>query len=273
MKHGQLESVRRAQLSGQLDNGLPQIFNLDSYIRIVKDKSILRRIIFASQKLIDRALMGEEEPDEILAGAEETLLKLGEAGPRQALVNPAQIIREFEGGLSVFLDPSKRIKGISTGFREARRDDGGPARRRTDYSGRAAFDGQDGAGAEHGAARGARSAGSRTVAVFSLEMSKESLLTRMVCASARVDQQKFRAGYLNADERRRLQMALMQTGGGAAVHRRYGRREPDGHPRQTAAAAGGARAWAGGGRLSAVDERPRAVRRTGIRKSAQFRAA
>jgi replicative DNA helicase len=50
----------------------------------------------------------------------------------------------------------------------------------------------------------------RTVAVFSLEMSKESLLTRLICASARVDQQKFRAGYLNQDERRRLQMSAMQ---------------------------------------------------------------
>jgi replicative DNA helicase len=44
----------------------------------------------------------------------------------------------------------------------------------------------------------------QTVAVFSLEMSRESLLTRMICAGARVDQQKFRAGYLNQDERRRL---------------------------------------------------------------------
>src|SRR5579862_4228537 len=47
----------------------------------------------------------------------------------------------------------------------------------------------------------------QTVAVFSLEMSKESLLTRMICASARVDQQKFRAGFLNQDERRRLMKA------------------------------------------------------------------
>ncbi|MEJ7607646.1 MAG: replicative DNA helicase, partial [Bryobacteraceae bacterium] len=50
----------------------------------------------------------------------------------------------------------------------------------------------------------------RTVAVFSLEMSKESLLTRIICASARVDQQKFRAGFLNQDERRRLHMSLNQ---------------------------------------------------------------
>src|SRR5205085_2313249 len=48
-----------------------------------------------------------------------------------------------------------------------------------------------------------------TVAVFSLEMSKESLLTRMVCAAARVDSQRFRAGYLTKNERDKLQQALM----------------------------------------------------------------
>ena len=49
-----------------------------------------------------------------------------------------------------------------------------------------------------------------TVAVFSLEMSRESLLTRMICAGARVDQQKFRAGFLNQEERRRLQRAAAE---------------------------------------------------------------
>jgi replicative DNA helicase len=48
-----------------------------------------------------------------------------------------------------------------------------------------------------------------TVAIFSLEMSKESLLTRVLCASAYVDSQKFRAGYLNQDERRKLQKAAL----------------------------------------------------------------
>ena len=48
----------------------------------------------------------------------------------------------------------------------------------------------------------------QTVAVFSLEMSKESLLTRMLCAAARVDSQRFRAGYLTQEERRKLNHAL-----------------------------------------------------------------
>jgi len=45
------------------------------------------------------------------------------------------------------------------------------------------------------------------VAIFSLEMSKESLLTRLLCATARVNSQRFRLGYLNAEERRKLQAA------------------------------------------------------------------
>src|SRR2546428_6539734 len=50
----------------------------------------------------------------------------------------------------------------------------------------------------------------KAVAIFSLEMSKESLLTRMLCATARVDSQKFRSGYLNSEERQRLQVAASQ---------------------------------------------------------------
>ncbi len=79
MKFNELEACDGLSYLVSLDDGLPQIPNLDSYIRIVKDKAILRRIIFASQHMMNRCLMGEEEPDEILAGAEETLLKLGES--------------------------------------------------------------------------------------------------------------------------------------------------------------------------------------------------
>src|SRR5260370_27225014 len=50
----------------------------------------------------------------------------------------------------------------------------------------------------------------QTVAIFSLEMSKESLLTRMLCAAARVDSQRFRAGYLNEPERQKLRQAANQ---------------------------------------------------------------
>src|SRR5260370_7760825 len=116
MKQNQLESVDGITYLVSLDEGLPALANLDSYVRIVKDKAILRRIIFTSQKLIDQCLMGEDEPDEILASAEEGLLRLGDSRTQDSLVNPHQILEAFEGGINTFLDPSKRIKGLGTGF-------------------------------------------------------------------------------------------------------------------------------------------------------------
>jgi replicative DNA helicase len=77
MKQGQLESVDGLSYIVSLDDGLPEIANLESYIRIVKDKATLRKTIFAMQRVIERCLIGEDEPDEIIAEAEETLLHIG----------------------------------------------------------------------------------------------------------------------------------------------------------------------------------------------------
>src|SRR5580704_16581501 len=85
MKHGQLESVDGLAYLVSLDDGLPEIVNLDSYARIVRDKSTLRKMIFSAQEVINRCLIAEQEPDEILAAAEESLLKLGEARTREEL--------------------------------------------------------------------------------------------------------------------------------------------------------------------------------------------
>src|SRR5437867_623546 len=208
MTRNQLEACDGLSYLVSLDDGLPQTFNIESYIRIVKDKAILRKIIFASQHLMNRCIASEEEPSQILAGAEETLLKLGESQVKSGLMGPAQIIDEYQGGLNSFLDPSKRIKGVGTGFTKLDEMTGGlhageliilaarPSMGKTALALNIA---------QHVAAKL-----DKAVAIFSLEMSKESLLTRMLCASARVDSQKFRMGYLSGDERRKLNHALQE---------------------------------------------------------------
>jgi replicative DNA helicase len=206
MKFNELDACDGITYLVSLDDGLPQIPNLDAYIRIVKDKAVLRRIVFASQHMMNRALLGEEEPDEILSGAEETLLKLGEARVKSGLLDPGRILRDYEGGINAFLDPSKRIKGISTGFAKFDELTGGlhggdlcivaarPSMGKTALALNIA---------QHVALKL-----KQTVAIFSLEMSRESLLTRMLCSAARVDSQRFRAGYLTQEERRKLNHAL-----------------------------------------------------------------
>jgi replicative DNA helicase len=208
MKHSQLESVDGMSYLLSLDEGLPEIVNLESYIRIVKDKSTLRRLIFSAQSVIDRCFNAGEEPDEILASAEETLLKLGDARAREQLESPASIVQKFPGGINAFLDPSQRISGLSTGFKRFDEMTGGlhggelfilAARPSMGKTALALNIAQH--VATHPKIR-------KSVAVFSLEMSSASLLTRLLCAAARVDQHKFRAGFLNVDERRKLQFAL-----------------------------------------------------------------
>ncbi len=208
IRHNQLESCDGLAYLVSLDDGLPQIYNLDSYVRIVRDKSLLRRLIFTSQKLIDRCMMGEEESTEILANAEETLLKLGERNTNIGLSTPAEVIDSYQGGLNAFLDPGKRIHGLSTGFKRLDEMTGGfhpgeliiiagrPAMGKTALALNIA---------QHAAVKLGK-----TVAVFSLEMSKESLLTRLLCSAARVDSQRFRLGYLDSDERRQLQVAATE---------------------------------------------------------------
>ena len=205
LRYNELESVDGLTYLVSLDDGLPKIPNLDSYVKIIRDKAVLRRIITASQQVMNRCLLAEEDPGLILAGAEETLLKLGDSQIGAGLQTPAEIIENYQGGINAFLDPSKRIKGISTGFSKFDEMTGGlhegeliilaarPSMGKTAMALNIA---------SHVAAKL-----NQKVAIFSLEMSADSLLTRMLCASAYVDSQRFRAGYLNGDERRKLAQA------------------------------------------------------------------
>lgn len=210
MNHGQLQSVDGLGYLVSLDDGLPQIHNLEGYVRIVKEKALLRRIINVSHDTINRCLTCEDDAKQILGAAEDAFMKLGDNTSRNALATPHQIINEYDGGINAFLDTSKRIKGISTGFLKLDEMTGGlregeliilaarPAMGKTAFALNIA---------QHVTSNPKNP---KAVAVFSLEMSKESLLTRMVCAAARVDQQRFRAGYLNHEERHALQDALFK---------------------------------------------------------------
>ena len=77
---------------------------------------LLRQIIFNCQETIQRCILGEEEPGRLLELAESGLLKLGEARAKESLLSAQQILDGEEGGINTFLDPSRRIHGISTGF-------------------------------------------------------------------------------------------------------------------------------------------------------------
>ena len=204
MRHSELESAGGLSYLMSLDEGIPQSLNVFGYVKIVKEKATLRKVIFTAQSVMDKAFLGVDEADHILAEAEESFLNIGASRAKNTLARPQEIIDEI--GLDQFLDPSSRIKGVSTGFTKFDEMTGGfregeliiiaarPAMGKTAFALNIAQ-----------YVSGPRV--QKPVAVFSLEMSKESLLTRMICAAARVDQHKFRTGFLNDDDRRQLAVA------------------------------------------------------------------
>jgi replicative DNA helicase len=208
LRYNELESIDGLSYLVSLDDGLPKIPNLDGYVKIIRDKASLRSMIAAAQQIMNRALLAEDSPETILAGAEETLLKLGESRVSAGLMSPREVIENYEGGINAFLDPSKRIKGISTGFTKLDEMTGGL--HKGDLAILAARPSMGKTALALNIASHVAAKLNQTVAVFSLEMSKESLLTRLLCASAYVDSQRFRAGYLNQDERRKLQKAALE---------------------------------------------------------------
>ena len=209
MRFGELENVGGISYLVSLDDGLPQLYNLESYIKIVKDKAVLRHIIFTSQGLIDRCVNGSDDPHEILASAEEQLMSLGEAQATDSLLTPRQVIEKFEGGLNAFLDPTRRVRGTSTGFLKLDEMTGGFRPGELIILAARPAMGKTALALNLGQYVAMNPTNPKACAVFSLEMSNESLLTRMICAQARVSQTKFREGYLNADERRLLQKATI----------------------------------------------------------------
>jgi len=209
LRFNELENVGGISYLVSLDDGLPQLYNLESYIKIVKDKAVLRHIIFTSQGLIDRCINGSDDPHDILASAEEQLMSLGEAQVSDSLLTPREVIEKFEGGLNAFLDPTKRVRGTSTGFLKLDEMTGGFRPGELIILAARPAMGKTALALNLGQYVAMNPASPKAVAVFSLEMSNESLLTRMICAQARVSQTKFREGYLNADERRLLQKATI----------------------------------------------------------------
>ena len=203
-KHDHLDSIGGIAYISSLTDGLPRLNSIDSYLKIVKEKSRLRDLVTTCHSIATRALDAAEEPAQLIADAQERFLQMSAGPVFRAAVTPRQIAEQFEGGVRSLLDPSTGDRGLATGFSRLDAMVGGlRGGELVIVAGRPAM-GKT-ALALNIAAHVARH---RPVALFSLEMSKESLMQRLLCAEARIDSHRFRDGYLSKEERRRLSAAL-----------------------------------------------------------------
>lgn len=208
MNRGQLESVDGLTYLVSLDDGMPQIANLDAYVQIVRDKATLRQAIFRCQQTIDDCLTQHQPTGEILARCERMISDLtGEVIPT-GLLSLLSVVASG-GGISSFVNPAKRIKGIETPWGRLNQslEGGGLLPGQMVVVG-----GRPGAGKTALACNIATKAAleGHGTALFSLEMSDEAIMRRLLGAQAQVDQLRYSQGRGSAEDREAMESALGQ---------------------------------------------------------------
>jgi replicative DNA helicase len=203
----QLESAGGLTYISELNDGTGTIIGADNYIRIVKEKSVLRRYIVGQKALIDEALLNGDSR-EILDRAERFNRDLTADTIRdRRLMTPREII-EAAGGPDAFYADAY-FRGIETPWRPVTRYITWKPKELTIIAARPSV-GKTAAAlqiAEHAAMNG------MTVAFFSLEMSQDEILRRMHCSRARVDSNRVRRNEIQRDERMRLGRAIEEING------------------------------------------------------------
>jgi replicative DNA helicase len=209
----QLHSVDGVAYLAGLCDAMASIMGVDAYLRIVKDKSILRRYILGHQELINEALLNGDST-EILDRAERFNRELSaETVKDRRLLTAGEIIAR-EGGVNTFHEAA-RSRGVPTPWAWLTRVLGGWRPMELTIIAARPSVGKTAAALQ--VAEKAAQCG-LTVAFFSLEMSGQQLLRRLICSRAEVDSQSYRRNELNREERLRLVRA---TGEVEALPIRY----------------------------------------------------
>jgi replicative DNA helicase len=202
----EIESVGGVAWLASLTEGLPRRLAIDEYVRIVKDKSLLRQLITICSASITRAADQSEDALEVLNAAETSLLEVTEKGISRGFASVHDIVAGSFKTIDNLYKEGKEVTGLATHFDELDRMTSGLQNSELviiaarPSMGKTAF-------AINIAQNAAIQAG-KTVAVFSLEMSKESLLRRMLASEALVDSQKIQKGFLLREDRDKLTNAL-----------------------------------------------------------------
>jgi len=194
-KENALESVGGISFISNLTYGLPHSTNITHYAKVVRGKSMLRQLIKAANKITQEALEEEDEPELILDHAEHAIFELADERIRQGFTHVKPIaeqllekVQEMEGRAAV-------LTGLTTGFADLDKMTSGlqrndliivaarPSMGKTSFALMLAENAAIQAGA--------------VVGMFSLEMSKEALVMRMLCSQGNIDAQRFRNGFLS----------------------------------------------------------------------------
>src|ERR1700689_732168 len=197
-RRGELEAAGGVAYLSQLADGLPRVTNVDHYARIVKEKAILRSLIYSAAAIQEQALAAGDDADIILDRAENAIFQLAEDRVKAGLIGVKDLVKDGFERLEKIFSEGRRITGLATGYGNLDNETAGlqPA----ELIILAARPSMGKTALALNIAENVALRQREPVAIFSLEMSKESLLLRLLASEARVDAHKFRTGHMNKDD-------------------------------------------------------------------------
>jgi replicative DNA helicase len=198
----QIEEIGGAAYLARLVDTVPSAVNVAHYARIVRDKSALRRLISKAGAITQRCFEDAGDFDQVLDFAEASVFEISESKHRAAFHPLSKIIEDNIDALEKRQENRALVTGITTGF--TRLDNMTSGLQGSDLIILAARPAMGKTALALNLARNAAVEGNVPVAVFSLEMSKEQLSMRILCAEARVDSSRVRSGFLNPDDWNRI---------------------------------------------------------------------
>ena len=227
---GEFEQIGGATYIASLIDGVPRTDTIEPYAKLVKQKSMLRKLISASQQIVSLAFEEEDDADVIIDKAEQMIFQIAEDRVRQGFQYIGDVAHRRLEQIEQMAGRPEMITGVPTGFTDFDRMTSGLQRQELIVIAARPSMGKT-ALALNMAQYAAKNA--NVVGIFSLEMSAEQLVSRLLCSEARVDAHRLRTGYLNREEWARL--ADVRDKG---LYRRLRRRQRNGDASEVSPAEG-----------------------------------
>ena len=205
-RNKELEAIGGVAYITSLTDGLPRVQNIEHYIKIVRDKALLRGVISVASQAMQAASAQTEAAEDVLAKAESDLMHLAQDRMAGSLTGVIDIYKQEIGDLKTLYNLGQEVTGLRTYFDEFDRMTSGL--QPSDLVIIAARPSMGKTALAMNIAENAAVLGQKVVAFFSLEMSKKALLMRLLCSQANVDAHKIRRGFMGGGDYEKLRDGL-----------------------------------------------------------------
>ena len=202
----ELESIGGRAYLMSLTEGLPRHLAIENYVQVVKDKSVMRQLMQVCEQGLNRAADQSEVSLDVLGAVEARLMEISEGAIKKGFSNIGEIVSTSFGSIDQLYEQGREITGLETHYAEFDRMTSGL--QKADLMIIAARPSMGKTAWAINIAQNCAVRDQKVVAVFSLEMSKESLLRRMLASEALVNSRKIQTGFLPREDKQKLINAL-----------------------------------------------------------------